>query len=130
MMNKLHEPAILQASSPTSRIGKTNTKLKRQIEMVKRCFNEGADLASHLESIGWSYDDLQYENNFIPDTTNQGYFRLDDFKKKKNKIPVVSFFSGAGGLDLGFEAAGFSHLALVEKNETFCNTLRRFSIEY
>lgn len=124
MMNKLHEPAILQASSPTSRIGKTNAKLKRQIEMVKRCVDEGVDLASHLESIGWSYDDLQYENNFVPDTTNQGYYRLDDFKKKKKKIPVVSFFSGAGGLDLGFEAAGFSHLALVEKNETFCNTLR------
>lgn len=124
MMNKLHEPTILQASSPTSRIGKTNATLKRQIEMVKRCLNEGVDLASHLESIGWSYDDLQYENNFVPDTTNQGYYRLDDFKKKKKKIPVVSFFSGAGGLDLGFEAAGFSHLALVEKNEIFCNTLR------
>ncbi len=124
MMNKMHETAILQTSLPKARNGKTNTKLKQQIEMVNYCLSEGVDFASHLEKIGWSYDDLQYENNFVPETTEQRNYCLDDFKKKKNKIPIVSFFSGAGGLDLGFEAAGFSHLALVEKNEIFCNTLR------
>lgn len=123
-MNKLHETAMLQAFLPRSLNGKTKDKLKRQIEIVNYCLNKGVNLASHLESIGWSYDDLQYENNLIPDTSKQRYYCLDEFRKKKNKIPVVSFFSGAGGLDLGFEAAGFSHLALVEKNEIFCNTLR------
>lgn len=123
-MNKLHETVMLEASLPKAHNGKKKAKLKRQIEIVNYCLNEDVNLAQYLASIGWSYDDLQYENNLIPDTTKQRYYRLSDFKKKKNKIPVVSFFSGAGGLDLGFEAAGFSHLALVEKNEIFCNTLR------
>lgn len=37
----------------------------------------------------------------------------------------VSFFTGCGGMDLGFEAAGFHHVAAFEFNELFCKTLRR-----
>jgi DNA (cytosine-5)-methyltransferase 1 len=40
-------------------------------------------------------------------------------------IPLVSFFTGCGGLDLGFEAAGYAHVASFEFNELFCKTLRR-----
>ena len=39
-------------------------------------------------------------------------------------VPVVSLFSGCGGMDLGFEALGFEHRASFEISETFCNTLR------
>lgn len=37
---------------------------------------------------------------------------------------AVSFFAGAGGLDLGFERAGFNILLNVEIEEIYCQTLR------
>ena len=39
----------------------------------------------------------------------------------------VEIFSGAGGLALGMEQAGFRHLALVEWDKHACSTLRRNS---
>ena len=36
---------------------------------------------------------------------------------------ILSLFSGAGGLDIGFEKAGFKIAACVEKEEIFCKTL-------
>ncbi|TVP76075.1 MAG: DNA cytosine methyltransferase [Puniceicoccaceae bacterium] len=36
----------------------------------------------------------------------------------------IELFSGAGGLALGIEAAGFEHVALVECNKDACSTLR------
>lgn len=38
---------------------------------------------------------------------------------------TLSLFSGAGGLDIGFHRAGFRIVACVEKEEVFCNTLRK-----
>lgn len=38
---------------------------------------------------------------------------------------VLSLFSGAGGLDLGFEAVGFKHLECIEIEEHSVNTLRK-----
>ena len=102
----------------------SNKKLKQQIELVEHCISNDLDFSKGLQKLGWSYDDLQYHNYIKPHTATQKYYTLDHFKKNENGIPVVSFFAGAGGLDLGFEAAGFSHLALVEKIEIFCNTIR------
>jgi DNA (cytosine-5)-methyltransferase 1 len=49
---------------------------------------------------------------------------LDSIPKTVSDIPAISFFSGAGGLNIGFEYAGFNNLVSVEFNEVFCNTLR------
>lgn len=38
---------------------------------------------------------------------------------------IVSLFSGAGGLDLGFQKAGFENILSVEHWDTACNTLKK-----
>ena len=38
---------------------------------------------------------------------------------------VISLFSGAGGLDIGFHDAGFETAVMVERDSACCNTLRR-----
>jgi len=40
-------------------------------------------------------------------------------------LPAISLFSGAGGLDLGVERAGYRILASVEYDRDSCETLRR-----
>jgi DNA (cytosine-5)-methyltransferase 1 len=41
-----------------------------------------------------------------------------------NKPKIISLFSGAGGLDIGFESAGFEIAVSVEIDATCCDTLR------
>jgi DNA (cytosine-5)-methyltransferase 1 len=41
-----------------------------------------------------------------------------------NELKSVELFTGAGGLALGLEESGWRHLALVEKNQHACSTIR------
>src|SRR3989338_4811415 len=43
--------------------------------------------------------------------------------KKKDKYPAISLFSGAFGLDLGLEKAGFAIKVCVEKDKQCCATI-------
>ena len=43
---------------------------------------------------------------------------------KSNKLPVISLFSGAMGLDLGLERAGFTVAVAVECNKYAVETIR------
>jgi DNA (cytosine-5)-methyltransferase 1 len=45
-------------------------------------------------------------------------------KSDQRKLAAVSLFTGAGGLDYGFEAAGFDTLVAVELDADTCATLR------
>jgi DNA (cytosine-5)-methyltransferase 1 len=96
---------------------------KKQIDMLKDSIHNNVSLADYLHAYNLSYEDLVYTNYTESKYTKSAYYTLDQFKSKNNNIPVISFFAGAGGIDLGFEAAGFYHIALFEINELFCKTL-------
>lgn len=44
--------------------------------------------------------------------------------KSKKQKQVISLFSGAGGMDIGFEMAGFKTAVAVEYDKSCCETLR------
>ena len=44
---------------------------------------------------------------------------------KSGDLPVISLFSGAGGLDIGFDQAGFRTAVMVEFDSACCKTLRK-----
>lgn len=94
-------------------------------DLVETSLKQNKSLDDLLTKNSFSYEDLTYNTCLDIRLESSCYKKLSDFKKSKNSIPVVSFFSGCGGLDLGFEAAGFDHFAAVESVEIFCNTLRR-----
>lgn len=97
---------------------------KELVDIIEDSLKLGTDLEKGLEQSSFSYEDLRYQYTPAQQLITGEYKTLDNFKQGFHGIPVVSFFSGCGGLDLGFEAAGFDHVALIEHNEIFCDTLR------
>jgi len=102
-----------------------------QLELLQHCITSNTDLDTELQRLNADYDELSYRhndaNNPLPflNAPSAEYQTLEDYDFSQHGIPVVSFFSGAGGMDLGFERAGFHHLASIEINELFCETLRK-----
>lgn len=96
----------------------------KQLSLLRQCIREDVDLSDVLEDQGYSHEDLRYRYNSKRPESGARYITVDELREKPIDIPAISFFSGAGGLDLGFEAAGFQHMASFEFNATFCQTLR------
>ncbi len=102
-------------------------KFENQKELLAECERDGVALADRLREQKANYDSLVYADGATPRILS----RLPDFKpvderpKVAKGIPCVSFFSGAGGLDIGFECAGFKTVADVEIVPMFCETLRK-----
>jgi DNA (cytosine-5)-methyltransferase 1 len=94
---------------------------KQLLDLAQR---SGEDLSDLLAAKGWTYDDLAYENSRTKVWKGRTALTLDDLRCDEIHAPMVSFFTGCGGIDLGFEAAGFQHIAAFEFNELFCKTLR------
>lgn len=92
--------------------------------MIAQSLKTGEHLSDILKKNGWTYDDLIYKNSNSKVYKHITPICLDDFKKNTS-IPLVSFFSGCGGLDLGAEAVGFSNVACFELDELCCKTLRK-----
>ena len=55
----------------------------------------------------------------------QGYRRVAKGIVMQKNLTAISLFSGAGGLDYGFEAAGFRTLVATDFEPDACETLRR-----
>ena len=102
-----------------------SVSLKKQHEIFAFAENERIQLADALSHFGKSLDDLVYEKSRKQVWTGGPPRYLEDFKGSQHHVPMVSFFTGCGGIDLGFEAAGFAHVAAFEFNELFCKTLRK-----
>lgn len=64
----------------------------------------------------------------IASTTN-GVVRKNGSGRDKTKpvcpLPVISLFSGSGGLDLGFSNAGFTPVLAIDANAAACRTYER-----
>ncbi|MCL2527928.1 MAG: DNA cytosine methyltransferase [Defluviitaleaceae bacterium] len=104
---------------------KNKITIHDQEEILKSCIKKNMLLSDVLTQKGMTYDSLRYKD-YADITPQEGENeRLDVIEKMPEAIPAISFFSGAGGLDIGFEYAGFKNIVAVEINEVFCNTLRR-----
>lgn len=98
-----------------------------QEKLLADCVREGVTLADRLRERKEGYDALVYADGAsarmlsrVPD-----FLSVDERPAVADEIPCVSFFSGAGGMDIGFECAGFKTVADVEIVPMFCETLRR-----
>lgn len=54
-----------------------------------------------------------------------GYQPQPDSQDSRVQLPVVSLFSGCGGLDLGFKSAGFTSVLAIDSNAAACRTFER-----
>jgi len=120
----MNKPLSLRQAKLFDETAIADGKIKRQLDLIRMCIEAGKPLTEALRDAGMAYDDLLYQHYHKPRLPDTQYHVLHDFIQKKNGIPVVSFFSGAGGLDLGLEAAGFSHEMLIEKIPLFCETIK------
>ena len=83
-----------------------------------------ADICDVMEASGQTIDDIVYAKSRAISWSGAQPPKLSSFAKVGNGVPIVSFFTGCGRMDLGFEAVGFKHKAAFKFNETFCKSLR------
>lgn len=83
-----------------------------------------AEIGEALAMGDLSIDDLVYEDSRTLKWQGDEPSELSPDGRGTAGVPVVSLFSGCGGMDLGFEALGFEHRASFDISGIFCNTLR------
>lgn len=66
---------------------------------------------------GKCYQDLKRQTNFVQQNIND--------KRRNNLMKLISLFAGAGGLDLGFEMAGFEIAAANEYDQSIWETYEK-----
>lgn len=97
----------------------------QQEKLLRKCMDNNLPLDLELESLGLDYDSLRYRNYPLLHCSKTVFRTLEDFSVPYHGIPSLSFFSGAGGFDLGFKHAGYNNLATIEINQDCCDTLRK-----
>lgn len=100
-----------------------------QSSLLRECEATGTALDTVLADRGLDYESLVYADaGTAPEwkpARGEKFVPVDKRPPVAGGIPCVSFFSGAGGMDIGFQCAGFRNIADVEINPMFCETLRR-----
>jgi len=98
--------------------------IKEQLDLLNRCISGNYHLHEELSRLGLTYENLRYIN-YVNGFNRKGKAEtLDEITPSNEDIPAISFFSGAGGLEIGFKYAGFKNLASIENTELFCDTLK------
>ena len=103
--------------------------LKQQSATIEDCIENKLSLGDELAKLGADYDDLRYYDYKQPkesleESSTLAPVTFESLQDFSGNIPAVSFFAGAGGLDIGFEKAGFNVSVSVEIEKLFCDTLR------
>lgn len=92
-----------------------------QKRLIADCESMGRELSAALRDREMDYDSLVYADGATVRTLS----RLPDFIPVDRRlalskgVPCVSFFSGAGGIDIGFECAGFKTVANARESRHF-----------
>lgn len=95
-----------------------------QTALLDRAESDEVALDEALKANRLSYDDLIYRESYKRRWSGAEAESLSGTAAQTGAPKIVSFFTGCGGMDLGFEAVGFEHVAAFEFNELFCKTLR------
>jgi len=95
-----------------------------QADLIQQSIKQKKPFHQLLFEKGHSYDDLRYYYDCEIDANVPQFKSIEKLSLPSNDVPLVSFFSGCGGLDLGFESAGFEHTICIDNNRAFCDTLR------
>jgi DNA (cytosine-5)-methyltransferase 1 len=104
----------------------TDDRFLSQERLIRKASQQHVRLQDVLVQQDLFYNDLIYEDSHRLRWNGSRGLDLDSLRPTRRcGIPFVSFFSGCGGMDLGFEALGYEHIAAFEINEVFCKTLRR-----
>lgn len=98
--------------------------LEKQIALLRSCEQANLSVSDELARLGFDFDSLRYRDQVQP-RYGEGFTPLPAKTGSRNQIPAVSFFAGAGGLDLGLEHAGFKTLLAFEFEALFTATLKR-----
>ncbi len=100
-----------------------------QRTFIERCSDGNLSVVAELARRGHDLDDLRYEQHreILPE--GDEFRTLDSIDPRPNAVPAVSFFTGAGGMDIGLHWAGFRTLAAFEHEKLFCQTLRKSRLD-
>jgi len=111
----------------TADFGGRSAKVKKAVEQFK-ADGEFAPLAAYLPKELAKVPPQQLR---VSERLEQICFVLqysqgeDEGFHCENDLPMISLFSGAGGLDIGFDQAGFRTAVMVEFDPACCMTLRK-----
>ena len=98
---------------------KKKLTIDKQENLLNKSIEQHLDFSELLNDQELSYDDLSYtQDDYIPKECLEKIECLDDIPKAQDNIPAVSFFSGAGGLDIGFSYAGIQTKISIEFKTT------------